>query len=729
MKFRYLLILVVPYWSINAYGNYCANYSLFDKKSLSLDDTSVIEADISSVENKNIYRLKGNVSLVSPDYALQADQITINKELKKTSSSGNVKFNDRNALLTSQNLEITKKENSNFIKANSAEYALPNQNIRGSAATLSGTSDLKTFNNAIYTKCPVGNLNWNIDADSIVLNSKTNRGIAKNAFLKLHGIPIIYSPSVEWVLNGKGSGFLAPSYSSYSENATSKKGYSINVPYYFNLAPDRDLLLTLNSLSTRGENLIAQYRQLIYDNPLWRNGRLETEIRYLNNDAIINKNRWFLKNNLDLSINSNANLNIKNNRVSDKNYFKDIAPLEESSIDRLISSFSLNNNSSILDAKIYSEVEQLVNNSSPNYTKNIGIDLSKTINFKDGIDINLLNSYADFNHKTASFTSGNRNHLNLAMSKKFDTEAYQIKPSISLINTNYDLDNSSKINRFLYAAEIDSNFFLERELDFFDESYIQTLVPRLKYFYIPKKNQSLIPNFDSETLSSSYEALFNISSFTGFDKVSNQNSVAFGIESDFINDNSGETLLSLKAAQKYYIEDELMDSSGEFVKTNDSKRGYSNIETSLDFNNGFFNFNNTISLDPDSTKITRTTSGVKLNFTKDNFAAIQYIYDNDIDNLRLNGSFQLNDSSHFFGNVQGDLTSNIIDRITAGFAHEDCCIAYRFAFFKKNLSNQEYSYQRAFEIVFKGLSSTTPSLKKKIEAEIPDYIGDLDNNL
>ena len=301
MKYHYLLILLSSYWSINAYGNYCANYSLFDKKSLSTDGIAIIEADSSSVENKNIYRLKGNASVISPDYALRADQITINKELKTASSSGSVKFNDQNALLTSQNLEITKKENSNYIKAISAEYALPNQNIRGSAATLSGTSDLKTFNNATYTKCPVGNLNWNIDAESIVLNSKTNRGKAENAVLKLHGVPVVYTPSVEWVLNGKGSGFLAPSYSSYSDDGTSKKGYSVNIPYFLNIAPDRDVLLGLNHLSTRGENLTAKYRQLIYDNSLWQEGRLESEMRYLDNDDISNQDRWLLDNKINLS--------------------------------------------------------------------------------------------------------------------------------------------------------------------------------------------------------------------------------------------------------------------------------------------------------------------------------------------------------------------------------------------------------------------------------------------
>ena len=728
MKFRYLLILVVPYWSINAYGNYCANYSLFDKKPLSLDDTAAIEADTSSVENKNTYRLMGNASLVSPDYALQADQITINKELKIASSSGNVKFNDQNTLLTSQNLEITKKENSNFIKANSAEYALPDQNIRGSAATLSGTSDLKTFNNAIYTKCPVGNLNWNIDAESIVLNSKTNRGKAKNAVLKLHGVPVVYTPSVEWVLNGKGSGFLAPSYSSYSDDGTSKKGYSVNIPYFLNIAPDRDVLLGLNHLSTRGENLTAKYRQLIYDNSLWQEGRLESEMRYLDNDDISNEDRWLLDNRINLSLNRGADLTLVNRRVSDKDYFKEIA-LEGSSKERLISSIDLKHQSNLFTTNIYSEAEQVVNSASSDYTRNLEVNLSKSLNIGDKINLGLSNSYTDFDHKSSSSSTGARNHLKLSLNKNFQNLAYEVKPSISFLNTQYNLDDSSSVNRSLYAANLDSKLFLERELDFSDQEYIQTLVPRLNFTYIPKKNQSSIPNFDSESLNSSYDALFSGESFTGFDKVSNQNSLTFGLESDFINDNSGETLLSLKAAQKFYLDDELMNSSGNFEKTSDSDRGYSNIETSVDFNKGVFNFNNSLSLNPDSKKVVRSSSGIKFNFSPKSFGVLQFIDDNDVENIRFNGSFELNNSNHIFWNAQKNLTTNIMDRLTLGIAKEDCCIAYRFAFFKKNLSSKNYSYDRAFEIVFKGLSSTTPSLRRRIEAEIPDYIGDLDNNL
>ena len=599
MKYRYVLVLLASYWSINAHGNYCANYSLFDKKPLSLDNTTLIEADLSSVENKNIYTLNGDASLISPSYALRANQININKKNREISSSGNVFFNDQNTLFTSQDIQISKKEDVNFIKANAAEYSIPDKNIRGYAGSLYITPAHTEFNDVSLTKCPIGNLNWKIDADSITLNPKMNRAKAQNAVFKIYDVPVLYTPSVEWVLNGKGSGFLAPSFSRYSDDGTSKKGYSVSIPYFLNIAPDRDVLLGLNYLSTRGENLTAKYRQLIYDNSLWQEGRLESEMRYLNNDDISNEDRWLLDNKINLSINGGVDLTLTNKRVSDKDYFKEIA-LEGTSRERLISSIDLDHQSNLFNMKIYSEAEQVVNSASSDYTKNLEVNLSKSVNIGDKIKLDLLDSFTDFNHKSTSSSTGVRKHLNISLSKNFQNLAYEIKPSISFLNTQYDLDNSSSVNRSLYAINVDSKLFLERKLDISDQQFIQTLSPRLAYNYVPKKNQSVIPNFDTESLISSYDALFSGNSFIGIDKVSNQNSLTFGLESEFINDNSGKTLISLKAAQKFYLDDELMNSSGNFEKTTDSNRGYSNIETSVDLNKGVFNLNNSLSLNPDS---------------------------------------------------------------------------------------------------------------------------------
>ena len=118
-------------------------------------------------------------------------------------------------------------------------------------------------------------------------------------------MPIFYSPYHEWVLEGRGSGFLAPSFGSYDESVANKDNdYQVRIPYYFNIAPDRDFLLTLNHLSSRGSVVEGIYRQLIAEGDYWKEGRFEIEGRYLNEDDITNNKRWLLNSKINLSVNN-----------------------------------------------------------------------------------------------------------------------------------------------------------------------------------------------------------------------------------------------------------------------------------------------------------------------------------------------------------------------------------------------------------------------------------------
>jgi LPS-assembly protein len=41
-----------------------------------------------------------------------------------------------------------------------------------------------------YSLCPIGNTDWQMKADKVTLNPKTNYGIAKNVTIEFMGIPI-----------------------------------------------------------------------------------------------------------------------------------------------------------------------------------------------------------------------------------------------------------------------------------------------------------------------------------------------------------------------------------------------------------------------------------------------------------------------------------------------------------------------------------------------------------
>ena len=66
-----------------------------------------------------------------------------------------------------------------------------------------------------------------------------------------------------WVLEGRGSGFLSPGYNTYTEVTDDYRSYSLRLPYYFNIAPDRDLILAMTYMTSRGFIYEGKYRQLI----------------------------------------------------------------------------------------------------------------------------------------------------------------------------------------------------------------------------------------------------------------------------------------------------------------------------------------------------------------------------------------------------------------------------------------------------------------------------------
>ena len=50
----------------------------------------------------------------------------------------------------------------------------------------------------------------------------------------------------------------------------------------------------------------------------------------------------------------------------------------------------------------------------------------------------------------------------------------------------------------------------------------------------------------------------------------------------------------------------------------------------------------------------------------------------------------------------------------------------RLAHFKKHISGNDYDYVTDFELVLKGLASTSPGLSRRLEENIPNYLANLD---
>ena len=350
-KYLIFLVLILSHFSVYAEGvkltcipsdSVCVNcpdyQTLFPLEEFSTDTDSLdIEADQSELlEGK--YLLNGNVEVNSEKLYLAADDVEVSSIDNSLLATGNVRFQDEAYLITGDLLSATRDENENLIakatNANYQDFGAGFGGANGYTDSISKTSTSVLLKNSTYSLCPVNKNDWLIDAKQIELNLVKNRGIADNAIVKFYGVPIFYLPKYSWVLSGRGSGFLTPNYTSYTDtsaiaDASGKKesSYSVRVPYYFNLSPDRDLVLALNYMSSRRFIYEGKYRQLIapkisseHEDSIW-----SIEAKYLPEDKVTSLKRWLVNFSNEMDINKNTHLSAQYYRASDSEYFKEIA--------------------------------------------------------------------------------------------------------------------------------------------------------------------------------------------------------------------------------------------------------------------------------------------------------------------------------------------------------------------------------------------------------------------
>ena len=691
---------------------------LFPKQVLSTNPENVsVTADQSESADGN-YVLTGNATLTSTEYYLSADKIKVNKASKTSNASGNIKFQGKKIMLTGKEATIKKQGETTHLVFEQAQYHYPETKITGQAKKIAGDSNKQTFNSMTYSLCPIGNTDWQIKADKVTLNQKTNRGVAENITVEFMGVPIFYSPHHEWILKGRSSGFLAPSVGSYTEaDVSTDKGYQVRIPYYFNIAQDRDFLLTLNQLTTRGNVIEGKYRQLL------DKGYVEIEGHYLNKDKITKDDRWLLNTRLDLPLNDKTKLNVITNRVSDHEYFKEVAH-DNTSETSLMSSVNIayTDKAKNLTASVFAENEQLLSGDAE-YTRAPEFAINKKVEGLGGREVNFSVVNTQFKHADSiANPTGTRTHAEANFTRNIETSAYSIQPRFAISKTKYSMDNAVNQDRSIYSFGLDSKLLFERGTKIFGKDITQTLTPRLVYNYTPGKDQTALQNFDSENMDSSYENLLSGKKFTGIDRISKVNDIVVGLESSFIDAKTGETYLTLKIAQARHLDNTTTDIKGALV----AQKNYSNIAAGAEFNLDRFTFNNTIQYDPDAKKTVKSNSAFSYVLQPKKFISLTHENNAGVRSAGIFGAYPLTKKIHIFGGVNHSLSNSINNKKTAGLAYESCCWAIRVAQFNEVTATGTYDKVTKFEFVLKGLTTTDSALTARLEKEIPNYLVDLE---
>ena len=727
---RYLIFttLILSNTLINAdiSGLNCPEYqTLFPLEKFTSNTQGLeIEADQSEINQNNNYLLTGNATVKSNSHFLAADEIIISKSDQSTLAKGNVKFQDERFLITGHQIFAKKQNDDLLVNLSNARYQQIDTNANGSAETVSKTTNTILFENATYSLCPLNQNDWLIQADSIELDFETNRGLADDAVIKFFGYPVFYYPLYQWVLEGRGTGFLTPEFERYTEAGDEKKHNRFRIPYYFNLAPDRDLLIAYTRMSNRGSIYEGTYRQLLTQNQDIKDNTLIIDGQYLSQDHVSQTKRWLFNTSLELDINEKIHLSVQTNRVSDKNYFKDITHGDTSDT-RLNSHIkvSFDDPKRYLTAHLLSEDEQIINAGTPDYTKDFEVSISKTINPDSDypLQTNLLTT--KFTHDTSSVQSGLRTHGGLSVSKTLNFKFPEVTTRADVGVTHYLLDNSNNITRTTAGFGAGLAFPFIGQTQLLNSDVIHQFTPRVSYNYRAKQVQGNIPIFDTTDKHDDIITFADLTSgerYTGFDRVTNANDITLSLESDLSDKDSNKSLLNIKLAQSFYADDEVVSDNAN--TDYETRKTHSDIAASIDLALGNFIYNTAIQFDPDKATIVKRSNTLSYKLNPKEFVSISTENDGTKKTLKLYGAYPVTGAIHLFSGIDKTTSTGITNTETTGIVYESCCWAFRIAHFKTYRdSNSDYDYSTGAELVFKGLGSSSFSLRKKIEENIPYY--------
>jgi LPS-assembly protein len=450
-------------------------------------------------------------------------------------------------------------------------YAFTTQPGRGGAERVEFIDENHfTLRDARYTTCPVDNDDWYLNVGDLDIDRTRNVGTARDASLRFLGVPILYTPWMDFSLNNeRKSGVLAP-----TVGTTERSGLDIVVPYYFNLAPNYDATLYPRLLSKRGVQLGGEFRFLLDD------ARGENRLEYLPNDNEADRSRWSAALRDEYRVNASTRVGLNYNRVSDDDYFRDLSNLISiTSLTHLNREAWLLSQHSNWDAELRAQSFQTLQDSTTTglipepYARLPHARVGYWHSFGNGLEFRLASEATRFDHRDDTLAEGTRAFAYPTLRMPLNTAYGYVTPQIGWHSTYYALDDDAardRITRNLPIFSLDSGMTFDRPFRFAGNDYQQTLEPRAYYVYAPYRDQSDIPVFDTALMDFNYAQMFTENQFIGGDRISDANQLTLAVISRFLEAGSGLERLLVAIGQRYYFSDQQVTLPGVAPRTSNA---------------------------------------------------------------------------------------------------------------------------------------------------------------
>lgn len=581
--------------------------------------------------------------------------------------------------------------------------------------------DKKRLKNVKYTTCAADSDAWYIKASDIELNNYTRSGSASNAVVEFKGVPIMYTPWMSFSYNNqRKSGFLAPTVGS-----TSRSGFEVLTPFYWNIRPDMDATLGTRYLSKRGLQMQGELRYLDEQYSGIHN------LEFLNSDSLTGDTRYYGKLTHRHAFNANWTGGFNLEKVSDDQYFSELST-------RIVSTSRVNLPQ---EAFVNYQDEHWAFNGMVQKYQNLD-NVSFLYHRLPQLTLTSDHTQSGFKAETATqwvYFDQDKNAAKVATGSRFTTYpslsfplansfAY-VTPKIGVHYSNYRLQNNTpvgytdehnQLTRTVPIFSLDSGLYFDRSTNILDTNYTHTIEPRLFYVSIPYRDQSKIPVFDTALADLNQTTLFTENQFTGQDRINNANQVSLGMTSRLINAETGIERIAATVGQRFYFKDNEVALPGKVASnrlTSDILAGFTARLSSKLNVDAFWQY------DPDQSRMTRTNILSRYNPEPGKIFNVGYRYTADtLEQINLAGQWPLGNGWYGVGRYNYSVRDKTAVETIAGLEYDAGCWQARSVMQRIETATAGTNYALFFQLELGGLTSIGANPLNILRRDIPGYL-------
>lgn len=697
--------------------------------------------------------VEGRAELRRHDTVLRADRLEHELATDTATAEGHVRINRAGNVFEGPSLTL--KLDTFEGQFQQPRFEFLKQGGQGDASRIDFINeDVAVAHDVRYSTCqrpPLGAWmpDWMVSASRIEFDNVEETGTATNGVLHFKGVPILASPWVSFPLSDRRkSGVLPPTI-----NFDNRSGMEVTLPYYLNLAPNRDATLYPTVMSRRGVDLGGEFRYLEREYAGTLRGA------FMPSDRLRNEDRWAGSLKHDHRIGGvpglgTLGLRLNLNRVSDDNYWRDFPRTSTSLTERLLPSEVVVNGGlgawsfsagayrwqtlQDPDAPIVAPYDRLPSLSlqhAPGRFGFAGLDNWRWRLFAETTQFSVDRAM------NAAGVNGTRSLAVAQLGRRWQAPGWFVAPGLQLHTRHYQFErplaNGERSASFAVpTATLDAGLFFDRDATLFGRQVQQTLEPRLFLASTPYRDQSALPLYDTAAYDFNLATIYSANPYGGHDRIADNRSVTLGLTSRLIDPQTGAELLSVGVAQRLRLRDQLvtLDNTPITDRVSDLVVGATVNWVPQ------WSFNGTVQFNPKDRESVRTTLGAR--YMPGNYRVLSAAYrlqKNTSEQIDLGWQWPLRDlfgpaspdagpgrglgPGHWYsvGRLNYSLQDRRVVDLVAGLEYDGGCWIGRVVLERLQQSRSSANQRILFQLEFTGFSRIGSNPLQTLKNNIPRY--------